>query len=309
MPSEPDMDILLEIKRELGELDSTLQYSLAGDEIDGKIVRFLTWFYKRTKAYEKFLNKLYTLPYIARVWGANNVTFYTENGTPITVNFTAYDLVEMVTLHHMLRNEETRKQLVNLLVETYKHSTIITKEGEKELTLDKNKEEALRRKIENAINTYIAEIDKTRGSKLAKHIYLRNQANNPELDWLMRFSKIVTMTTLSLHAKSYILKNHPISLIDDPVTKATAIYYKYLTKFKHEVSKLGEPVKPEEKAREVLKDHHIEDFKELLELVRQPAEKLPEKLIPQHKINHLTQHKIPEAKIKKLLEEEQNITL
>jgi len=169
MPSEPDMDILFEIKRELGELDRTLQHSLAGDEIDNIISRFLSWFYKRTKAYEKFLNKLYTLPYTARIWGANNVTFYTENGTPITVNFTAYDLVEMVTLHHMLRNEETRRQLVNLLVETYKHSIIVTKEGEKELTLDKNKEEALRRKIENAINTYIAEIDKTRGSKLAKN--------------------------------------------------------------------------------------------------------------------------------------------
>jgi len=149
--------------------------------------------------------------------------------------------------------------------------------------------------------------------KPVKHIYLRNQANNPELDWLMRFSKILTMATLSLHAKSYILKNYPTLLARDPVTKAAVIYYKYLTKFRHETSELtGEPVKPEEKAKEKLrkKGVHIEDFKQLLELVRQPAEKLPEKLIPQHKTHQLTHHKIPETKIKKLLEEEQqNITL
>jgi len=243
------------VESEISEfLDAVMASSILG-EASSWFINFLGWWYRRTKAYQKFLNRIFSLPLGATIMRENTVSFILrtndkEPPTVITVKYSAYDLVEMVTLNWILRDEESKKNLVDLLVESIKNAYVKALDGkvyttreyvENVLKMDWNEfEKKLRGRIEADIEAYLHEMDKVEGSRLAKHIWLRQNSLAGGLSpWLFQFSQISTMSLLSLHTKVYVARNSSLLKYWFKDHRRAALkYYAYVGRFKTVVDTL-----------------------------------------------------------------------
>jgi len=305
------------VEAEASELFESVMASSLLDEVSSKFVDFLGWWYRKTKAYRRFLNMIFSLPPGATILKEDTVSFVLRrpNEPPriITVRRSAYDLVEMITLNKILRDENTRKELIDLLVELIKNGPVKLPDGkvyttkeyvEKVLKMDWAEfEKKLRGKIEADINVYLREIDNTEGNPLAKHIWLReNSLRGDSSPWLFLFSQISTMSLLSLHTIVYVARNmwflKYISFND--YRRATLKYYAYVGRFEtvvdtltrevfHDISTVTEKTLGERlidvfrgkpynyrDITEVAKN----DFNELKDIFTRVTNSIPRKLLP-----------------------------
>jgi len=318
---DPSFDLSVDFAERFGKsvedevskfFDSVISSSSMVDEVSSKFIGFLAWWYQRTKAYRKFLDRIFTQPregtvsFVLRT-GAN------EPPRVVTVGYSAYDLVEMITLNRILRNDESRRKLVDLLVEMVKNGTVKLPDGNMYTTKNYVEnvlgvkwvdfEKKLRERIEADINAYLHEIDNTEGSRLAKHIWLRDNSlrNGESTPWLFLFGQLSTMTLLLIHANVYASRNMWIlKYMQSDYRRAALKYYSHIGRFKVVADSLTDEVIGEmnvitrkgisEKAIEFIfrKRYDYSDvmeaakhgFDELRKLFAETARSIPYKLIP-----------------------------
>jgi len=230
------------VESEVSDMLDAVAFSTALDEVSSRFIDFLGRWYRKSKAYQKFLERIFSQPREAFV---SFVLRTGDNEPPrvITVRHTAYDLVEMITLNRILRNEATRKELVDLLVELVKNGVVKLPDGkvytvreyvEGVLKVDWGEfEKKLRGKIEADINAYLHEIDNTEGSRVGKHVWLREKSlRNGSSPWLFLFGQLSTMSLLLMHTKIYASRNMWILKYRyDDYRRAALKYYSYVGRF------------------------------------------------------------------------------
>jgi len=186
--------------------------------------RFVAWWFRRKRIHEELLREIQSLPEWAYKGGYDKVTFYARdklgNRVAVSVKYTAYDLLEYLVTQRLVRDPEARSQLIEgalkaLETAKLKGSNMELREYvEKELGISWEEfKQKVRADIEASMERYIKEIDSTDGSKLAKHIYLREHARGSLHDaWLLTASQAVTNATLSILTLTY------ISRVQDSIT-------------------------------------------------------------------------------------------
>jgi len=186
--------------------------------------RFVAWWFRRKRIYEELLREIQRLPEWAYKGGYDKTTFYATDKmgrkVAVSVKYSAYDLLEYLVTQRIVRDPEARNQLIEgalKALETAKlkgSNTELREYVEKELgTSWEEFKQKVRADIEASIERYIKEIDSTDGSKLAKHIYLRERARGSLHDtWLLTASQAVTNATLSILTLTY------ISRVQDSIT-------------------------------------------------------------------------------------------
>jgi len=186
--------------------------------------RFVAWWFRRKRIHEELLREIQSLPEWAYKGGYDKVTFYARdklgNRVAVSVKYTAYDLLEYLVTQRLVRDPEARSQLIEgalKALETAKlkgSNTELREYVEKELGISWEEfKQKVRADIEASMERYIKEIDSTDGSKLAKHIYLREHARGSLHDaWLLTASQAVTNATLSILTLTY------ISRVQDSIT-------------------------------------------------------------------------------------------
>ena len=187
------------------------------------------------------LAKIMSLPHPAQARGEDTVSFYTKTGEQVSVKYTGYDLVELVLLYETLNDKEARKRLVDTTINALR--TTIVEDGDKRVTLEEylgekwnEFAEKTRKELEATIDWYLQEIVTTKGSPLAKHIYLREavlRSQNPSWAWLFAFSESFTLYLATLYT------DISASYVTRVFKPRAAKYIRYIARFRTAVSGLA----------------------------------------------------------------------
>jgi len=214
-----------------------------------RLARFILWFAKRTyrkKKFMDFMSKLMMLAYGAKALKENTVSciIHTPSGDfQFSTEYNPYDVLEFLTMNEVLTDKRMRREFVDTVVEMIGSTRI--HDGEKIVTVKEYVEsqglswekvaEKIRGKIEASISNYLYELSNTRGSLLAKHIYLRNKARQMGVTgvWMYAFFQNMSLALASIYAKKRVASLvKPLQMLPEKIAsipgKEHLMFYNYL---------------------------------------------------------------------------------